>query len=318
MANPTASDVLGHVILVSGPEELLRERAVATARAAVLMADPEAECSETTGDQLTMAELDNMSAPSLFSNVRFVVVRELEDTPEPSFDVLLAHAAAPPEDVGLVLVHSGGAKGSGLLTKLRKVPTVTEVKSESPKGKDIVRFVAGEVKARGGRIAEQAAELLVKAVGNDLRALAGAADQLASDFPDKELTPDVVRRYFGGRAEVKGFEIADHALYGRTGKALEELRWALEAGVGAPAITGSFAATVRGLARVKAGDQSGVPPWKMRILREQARGWDERGLAQAITAVATADADVKGQASDAAYALERMVLTICGARSRPA
>ena len=67
MANVSASDVLGRVILVTGSEEFLRERTVSAARAAVLAADPEAECSETTGDQLTMGELDNLSAPSLLS-----------------------------------------------------------------------------------------------------------------------------------------------------------------------------------------------------------------------------------------------------------
>jgi DNA polymerase-3 subunit delta len=59
-----------------------------------------------------------------------------------------------------------------------------------------------------------------------------------------------------------------------------------------------------------------VPPWKLRVLRDQARCWDERGLAQAITAVAQADADVKGAASDAAYSLERMVLRVTSACSR--
>jgi len=315
MANLQAADVLGRVTLVTGPEEFLGERTVAAARAAVAGADPEAEHSETTGDRLTTAELGNLSAPSLFSSVRFVVVRNLEDTPDTSFDGVLEFAAAPPEDVGLVLMHSGGPKGSGLLTKLRKLGPVTEVKSEALKPSEFPRFVANEVRQHGGRIAEDAAQLLVQAVGQDLRALAGAAAQLAGDFPDQPLTEQIVGQYFAGRAEVKSFVIADHALYGRTSKALEELRWALESGVGAPAITGSFATSVRGLARVKSGDDSGVPPWKVRILREQARGWDERGLACAITAVATADADVKGQGSDAAYALERMVLTVCGART---
>lgn len=312
----TNHDVLGRITLVTGPEEFLRERTVSAARAAVVRTDPEAETSETTGDQLTMAELANLSAPSLFSSIRFVVVRQLEETPDTSFDGLVEYAASPPEDVGLVLVHSGGPKGSGLLAKLRKAAGVIEVKPEALKAGDFPRFVAGEVRRHGGRIDNDAAELLVQAIGQDLRALAGAADQLAGDFPDQPLTTEIVGRYFAGRAEVKSFVIADHALFGRTSKALEELRWALESGVGAPAITGSFATSVRGLARVKAGDQSGVPPWKVRILRDQARGWDERGLARAITAVAKADADVKGQASDAAYALERMVLTICEARAR--
>ena len=52
------------------------------------------------------------------------------------------------------------------------------------------------------------------------------------------------------------------------------------------------------------------------MLREQARGWDDLGLATAITAVARADADVKGAAGDAGDSLERMVLTITGAHGR--
>ncbi len=316
MANLDSKDLLGRVTLVTGPEEFLRERTVAAARQAVLAADSEAECSETTGDQLTGAELENLSAPSLFSSIRFVVVRNLEDTLETSFESVVEYATAPPEEVALVLVHSGGSKGSGLLTKLRKAKAVAELKSEAVKSFEFPRFVVSEARRYGGRFDDDAADLLVQAVGQDLRALAGAVSQLTGDFPDQPLTTEIVGRYFAGRAEVKSFVIADHALYGRTSQALEELRWALEAGVNAPAITGSFATSVRGLARVKAGDASGVPPWKVRILREQARGWDERGLARAVTAVASADADVKGAGTDPAYALERMVLTICEARAR--
>jgi DNA polymerase-3 subunit delta len=89
-------------------------------------------------------------------------------------------------------------------------------------------------------------------------------------------------------------------------------------------VTSAFAGGLRGLARFRSaprglreGDlarEAGVPPWKIRVLREQARGWDDLGLARAINAVAQADADVKGAASDAAYALERMVLRVATAR----
>jgi DNA polymerase-3 subunit delta len=58
----------------------------------------------------------------------------------------------------------------------------------------------------------------------------------------------------------------------------------------------------------------GAPPWKLRAMREQLRSWDESGLATAVRAVATADAEVKGAAADGPYALERMVLTISRAR----
>ncbi|QNN53360.1 DNA polymerase III subunit delta [Nocardioides mesophilus] len=325
MANPTATDVLGHVTLITGPEELLNQRAVTAATQAVRRAEPECEVSETNADQLSMAALADLAAPSLFSSIRCVVVRGLENLPEESHPGIVDYAEAPSDEVGLILVHGGGQKGTGLLNKLRKLPrTVTEIKSASLKPSEFVRFLVAEVRSHGGRIDDEAATLLVQAIGQDLRALAGAAHQLTSDFPDAPLTESVVKRYFGGRAEVKSFAVADAALYGRTAVALEELRWALDSGTAPVLVPSAFAGGLRGLARVMAaprgmrdGDlarEAGVPPWKLRMLREQARGWDDDGLARAITAVAQADADVKGAASDAAYALERMVLRVTGAR----
>jgi DNA polymerase-3 subunit delta len=321
---PQSSDILGHVTLVTGPEEFLNERAVTAALSAVRRADPESELSETTGDQVTPGVLGDLAAPSLFSSIRCVVVRALENVPEDVHEDLLQYAAAPSDEIGLLLVHSGGPKASGLLGKLRKLGPVTEVRSASLKASEYARFVSAEVRSRQGRIAEDAADLLVQAVGQDLRALSAAGHQLASDFPGEPLTQSVVRQYFGGRAEVKSFAIADAALAGRTATALEELRWALDSGTATVLVTSAFATGLRGLARFASAPrgmreadlarEAGVPPWKVRVLREQVRGWDDRGLATAITAVAQADADVKGAASDASYALERMVLKVSEAR----
>lgn len=325
MAKPQSSDILGHVILVTGPEEFLGERTVSTALAAVRGADAEAEASETSADQLSMGSLADLAAPSLFSSVRCVVVRGLEDLPDDTSVGLLEYAAAPADDVGLILVHSGGNKGKGLLDKLRKLPAVTEAKSVALKPSEFPRFASAEVRLRGGRIAEDAAEMLVQSVGQDLRALSGAAHQLANDFAGEPITAGVVRKYFGGRAEVKSFAVADAAIFGRSAVALEELRWALDTGTPPVLVTGAFAGGLRGLAKfisaprgMREADlarEAGVPPWKVRILREQARGWNDAGVARAISAVAKADAQVKGAATDAAYALERMVLTVAGSRT---
>ena len=310
---------------MTGPEELLNERVVAAARSAVLRDDPDAEVSQTRGDQLTPASLSELAAPSLFSTTRLIVVAQVEEAPEDTHDGLVGYAAAPEADIALVLVHGGGPKGSGLLAKLRKLAGVTEHRSEAVKGRDVAGFLKQEVRRHRGRIDDDAAEALVDALGPDLRALAAAADQLSHDFPDQPITVELVRRYFSGRADVKGFEIADLALSGRTAAALEELRWALDSGVSPPALTGSFASSVRGLARVAGAPrglrdadlarEAGVPPWKLRLLRDQLRSWDEHGLGVAVRAVATADAEVKGAGADAAYSLERMVLAISAART---
>lgn len=120
-----AEDVLGRVVLVTGKEEFLAALTVDEVRAAVRAHDAEAEFSEAAASELSLATLGELAAPSLFSSVRCVVVRGLENLPDESVDGLLGYAANPVDDVALVLVHGGGPKGSGVLTKLRKLSTVT-------------------------------------------------------------------------------------------------------------------------------------------------------------------------------------------------
>lgn len=325
MASPQAADVLGRVTLVTGPEEFLADRMVGRVRAAVRGHDAESELSETTADQLTMATLGELAAPSLFSSIRCIVVRRLEDLPEESVDGLLEYAASPAEEVALVLVHSGGQRGSGLLTKLRRLEPVTEVKTVPLKGREFQSFVASELRGHRVRIDDDAAEHLVRAVGQDARSLAAAASQLAADFNGQSLSLQMVKKYFAGRAEAKSFSIADAAMSGQEARALEELRWALDTGTPAVLVTSAVAGSLRGLARFSSAGRGmrdadlarevGVPPWKLRDIRQQAKGWEPDGLGAAIRVVARADADIKGRASDPAYALEKMVLDVVQARS---
>jgi DNA polymerase-3 subunit delta len=250
----------------------------------------------------------------------------VEDLPEESVAGVLDYAAAPAEEVALVLVHGGGQKGSGVLTRLRKLDSVTEVKTVELRPSEYPSFVAAQVQAAGGRIDPSAAGALVQAVGQDLRALAAAAAQLVSDFPDTVLGDAQVKQYFGGRAEAKSFAVADAAFAGHRSQALEELRWALDAGTAPVLVTSAFAGSARGLARYMGAPRGlreadlarelGVPPWKVRTVRDQSRAWSEPGIARAIRAVAQADADIKGAASDPSYTLERLVLTVTGLRDR--
>ncbi|MFT4262493.1 MAG: DNA polymerase III subunit delta [Nocardioides sp.] len=325
MSTPSAAQVLGRVTLVTGKEEFLSERTVHAVRAAVRAYDAESEVSDASASDLTLATLGEMAAPSLFSSVRCVVVRALESLPDESVDGLLDYCASPVEDVALVLVHGGGQKGSGVLAKLRKLPGVTEARSEELKPSELPGFVANEARSQGGRIDQPAAAALIEAVGHDLRSLAAAAHQLVSDVAGAIGVEDV-KRYFGGRAEAKSFAVADAAFSGRRQAALEELRWAIDGGTPAVLVTSAFAGSARGLARLSGASRGardadlardvGVPPWKLRTLRDQLRGWTPGTLGDAIRAVAQADADIKGAASDASYTLERLVLTITGLRSR--
>jgi DNA polymerase-3 subunit delta len=317
--------VLGHVILLTGKEEFVSERTLRRVRAEVLASDAKTEFSDPEAGSLTLDRLGELTAPSLFASTRCVSVRALQDIPDESHDALLDYCAAPDEATALILLHPGGQKGMGLVTRLRKLKkTVTEVKATELKASELPGFVTAEVSSLGGSIDRDAAAFLIQAVGHDLRSLAAAADQLVNDFLGERLTVDKVRRYFGGRAEAKSFAVADAAFAGRRVAALEELRWALDTGTAPVLVTSAMAGSARSLARYLGAGRGardadlarelGVPPWKVRQVRDASRAWTPEAIARAVRAVAAADADIKGRSSDASYTLERLVLTIAGLR----
>ncbi len=318
--------VFGKVLLITGPAEFLADRALRQAVSVVKKSAPDVDVAEVIGSSVAPGELATLMSPSLFCPQSAVVIRDLQDLGDGPQDELLAHAAEPSSDVAAILLHSGGNKGKALLDKLRKCAAVSEVKCPVLKyEREHVAWVRNEVRTLGGTIDEAAATQLVTAVGLDLRALAGACSQLLNSVErGAPLTSDVVRQYFGGRAEVKGFDIADAAVEGRTASALEQLRWAEANRVASVLITSAFASGLRSLAKLatsppglRDGDLAahiGAPPFRIKSLRHQLRGWDEHGLARALSAVAKTDLAVKGAAADASYSLEQMVLEVIASR----
>ena len=244
--------VFGKILLISGNAEFLADRTRARAVAAVTAEQPECEVASAVASGLAPGELAGLISPSLFSSSSALVLTELENIPEPAQQELTAYAASPSPEVAVVLVHNGGQKGKKLLDWPRGQSSVTEVKVEAPKyEREFVAWVRTELRDLGATIEEEAAALLVASVGQDLRALAGAADQLAATIDTgSAVTVEVVRRYFGGRADVRGFDIADAAIDGRINVALEQARWAEAARVAPVLITSAFARGLRSRAKL--------------------------------------------------------------------
>ncbi|MGH3417495.1 MAG: DNA polymerase III subunit delta, partial [Actinocrinis sp.] len=228
------------------------------------------------------------------------------------------YLADPAEQIVLVLTHPGGVKGKALLDAVRKhKPAIVDCPKLS-KPAERITFLRGEFRRARRPITEEAAQAVVDAIGSDLRELAAAADQLLTDT-EGAIDEAVVARYYNGQAEVSGFTIADLTVEGKLGEALEQLRFALDTGVASVLITSALATGVRQIGKVASAGRDtrdlGMPPWKVDKIRRQARGWTPDGLTVALHAVATADAGVKGAAADPAYALEKCLVAIAGARS---
>ncbi|GAB2458087.1 DNA polymerase III subunit delta [Jatrophihabitans fulvus] len=267
-----------------------------------------------------------MLGPSLFGDSRLVVIRQAQDVRTAPFAILAPYLGDLADGTVLVLQHAGGAKGKALLEAARKVAKKTGLEigcAKVTRAEERAEFVRYEIKRAGGRIAPDALAVLMDAVGSDLRELASVASQLVSDSASGEVDLELVRAFHKGRAEVSGFAVADLAVVGRSGPALEALRHALSLGVPHVVVADALADGVRSVARVwSAGRGSeydlakrlGMPPWKVKRARTQGREWSEPGLRAALGVVATLNADVKGAAVDPGYALEVAVRRIGAAR----
>jgi DNA polymerase-3 subunit delta len=308
--------------LILGEEELLVERAAQAAVDAALQADPHADVSRARTAELAPGELAEMLSPSLFAEGRIVVLQGAHEGGKDIADAVLDHARDLADGVVLVVVHAGGARGKALAEGLRAAGAVVTECPRVTRFEERGNFVREEVRSAGGRITTGAVSALLDAIGSDLRELASAAAQLTSDTGGS-VDEVAVRRYHRGRAEVTGFSVAEKVMTGDRAGALETLRWAMQLGVPHVLVADALADAVRTVARVSAfgrGDPYrmastlGMPPWKVKKAMAQSRGWERAGLAEAMQVVAGVNADVKGVAADAEYALERAVLALCAAR----
>jgi DNA polymerase-3 subunit delta len=307
--------------LVLGDEELLVERAVRAVVDAARAVDPDVEVRRVRAAEATAPDLATALSPSLFAEARVVVIEAAHEAGKDASAAVLAHAVGPGDGIVVVVQHAGGARNKALADALRKAGAEV-ARCEKLRADERTDFVRTEVRRAGGRIAAEAVGVLIEAVGTDLRELAAAAAQLVADTGGT-VDADTVRRYHRGRAESTGFAVADKVVLGDRAGALEALRWALVLGVPPVLVADALADAVRTLAKVGSADRGdpnrlagtlGMPPWKIRKAQAQVRSWRPEALVVATAAAAEANADVKGAAPDAGYALERAVLRMCAAR----
>ncbi|MDX3077410.1 DNA polymerase III subunit delta [Streptomyces sp. NPDC088354] len=320
--NSTTDSPLAPVTIAVGQEDLLLDRAVREVVLAARAADADTDVRDLTPEAVQPGTLAELTSPSLFAERKVVVVRNAQDLSADTIKDVKAYLAAPVEEITLVLLHAGGAKGKGLLDAARKAGAREVACPKMTKPADRLAFVRGEFRTLGRSATPEACQALVDALGSDLRELASACAQLAADV-EGAIDVAVVARYYTGRAEATGFEVADLAVTGRTAEALERLRWAIAVGQPLPGITFALASGVRAIGKLASAPRGarpadlarelGMPPWKIDRVRQQMRGWSGDGVSTALRAVAEADAAVKGGGADPAYALEKAVVSIARA-----
>ena len=305
------------ITLLQGGESLLADRAIT----GVISKFKGANVLQLVASEIELCAITDALAPSLFGDIRIVVIREIQDLPAELGDELASYLEAQDESVQLVLWHKGGVKGKALLEKIKKIKPEIIACDVIKRDGDKSEFIRAEFKSLGRKISTEAVQALIDALGSDLRELGGACSQLAADvIAGKMIDETDVAKFQNGRIETTGFDVADAALDGRRDVALIALRNALATGTDPVLITSALAGSLRTLAKVSGASRGsksfdlagplGMAPWQIDKARRQLSKWTPATLAGAVVAVAQADADIKGAAVDPIHSLERAIIAI--------
>ena len=264
--------------------------------------------------EVSTAELAELLSPSLFADERVVVLESAAEAGKDAVGLIVSAAGDLPQGTELVVVHSGGGRAKALAETLRGMGATVHPCARITKAAERADFVRAEFRALKVKVSDESVSELIDAVGSDLRELAAACSQLVADTAG-QVDVSAVRRYHSGKAEVKGFDIADKAVAGDLSGAAEALRWAMTRGEPRVVLADALAEAIHTIARVgpvpgnhyRVAGELGLPPWRVQKAQKQARRWSQESIAEAMRLVAKLNADVKGGAADADYVLESAV-----------
>ena len=302
--------------LILGDEELLVDRAISEvlriARASAGNSDVPVD--RLRAGEVSVNELAELLSPSLFADERVVVLESAGEAGKDAVELIANVAADLPPGTLLAVVHSGGGRAKALADQLKKLGAQVHPCAKITKAAERADFVRAEFRALKIKVDDDTVTALLDAVGSDIRELAAACSQLVADT-DGQIDVIAVRRYHSGKAEVTGFEIADKAVVGDIAGSAEALRWAMLRGVPHVVLADALAEAIHTIARVgpltgdpyRLAGELGMPPWRIQKAQKQSRRWSRDKVATAIRLVAALNADVKGVAADADYALEVVV-----------
>jgi DNA polymerase III subunit delta len=302
--------------LVLGDEDLLVERAVGdvlrSARESAGTADVPVD--RLRAGEVSTNELAELLSPSLFADERVVVLDSAAEAGKDAVALVVDAAADLPPGTMLVVVHSGGGRAKALADQIKNLGAQVHLCARITKPADRAEFVRHEFRALKVKVNEDTVTAVLDAVGSDLRELASACSQLAADTGGR-VDAAAVRRYHSGKAEVKGYDIADKAVNGDVSGAAEALRWAMMSGEPQVVLADALAEAVHAIARIgplrgnprDLAAELGMHWFRVEKAQKQSRRWSRESVAEAMRLVAALNADVKGAAADADYALETAV-----------
>lgn len=281
------------VTLIRSDDDFLAGRALASVRERL---EAEGYAAEEIAPKDALALAYALETPSMFDAGRLIVVHDADDLPAATVEVVARWSASKPAGIRLVLVASGGAK---LAKTLGANAEAIEIRSPPPW--ETAGWLVGWVKGLGRKIAPEAAEALVESVGQDLRELASAVEQLCLLTEGTIGGADVARLFQGFESQVWTF--VDAVMERNPASALRHLRAQLGQGENAIGLVAALARQMRAIAVVRGNERRpagffakelGMSEGAIKRAFRQARGFDDGEVRRAFRLLADADLALKG------------------------
>ena len=165
-------DSLKDIYLLLGSEVALADRALSKITAE--LRSQKAEITTLFGGEVAVGEISDALSPSLFSERRALILRDLQDLPEEAKIEITRYLEAIDPTLTLVLLHKGGVKGKALLDQIKKAKPELIACDPLKKESEKEEFVKNLFLDLGRKASPTAISALVNATGTDLRELSAA------------------------------------------------------------------------------------------------------------------------------------------------
>jgi DNA polymerase III subunit delta len=309
------------VYLIVGEEDLLRDRAVAALKAAVLGDNEDFNCDVFYGDEASGADiLTCVSEMPVFADRRLIIVKTAEKLSARDGEPLLKYLVSPMDTTTLAFVSP---KLDGRLKLSQAVARAAVVVDCGPlRDAQLLPWIAQEAEQVEVRLETEALHLLKETSGGSLYGIRRELEKLASYVPsERPVTAADVHLLRGMEPGASVFDLTLAIAERDPGRVLSILARNLEAGEAPLRILGSLAWQYRRLWKVKelvrSGGREGEAARTLRMDPGKVRAFlgrfSDEHLQRALHLFLQSDAQLKGAGSNhPKMVLERLLLRLCG------
>ncbi len=316
------------VYLIYGAEELLLEQAVNRLRAKLsgaTDADMEFNLDVFDGENAEASQVIAAANTLPFmSERRLVILRNADKMATDGLNQIADYAGNPNPDTSLVLVATKIAKNMRVYKAIDALGGAAEYKA--PAKRDYPRTVVDMFAARGRKLGLEGAEVLVRAVGYDLRRLSVEIEKvIAFTGEERTLSRHDVEQVMSTTAPTSVFDFLDAIGSRDCRSALKLLANLLGEGESIHGIHAMTVRHVRSLLSIRAildrpdgahspdaiAKEVGLIPWQARNLVRQAQRFSGNELVDALRGCAAAEEQMK-TSRDPRLAFERWLIAVCG------